>query len=171
MGPQGLKPTSDWGLYAALKRRSSTVLQASDLFWIVGVRFADGGVGIFRGRRWFLDGRWHGFGGGAEAEGRERGRDEIWIEMHGVQMQELGEGFGVPTLSQKAREGWGTLGWMASTGDSSRHPERRRYNLKGRWNSHPLAKRREKDGAPWVVIGQRARSTAGSSPRLQPGAE
>jgi hypothetical protein len=66
----------------------------SDFFWFVGIGFADGGVGIFWRRRRFLDGRGHGFGGSAEAEGRERRRDEVAVEVHGVQMQELGEGFG-----------------------------------------------------------------------------
>ncbi len=66
----------------------------SDFFWFVGIGFADGSVGIFWRRGRFLDGRRHGFGGSAETQGREFRCDEIWVEVHGVQMQELGEGFG-----------------------------------------------------------------------------
>ncbi len=88
------------------------------MFWFVGVGFADGGVGIFWRRGRFLDGRGHGFGGGAEAEGWKRRRDEIAVEVHGIQMRELGEGFGGlkslgssnPHPLANTREGWGTLG-------------------------------------------------------------
>jgi len=65
----------------------------SNLVWFLGVGLAHGGVGIFRRGGRLLDWRGHGFGGGAEAEGREWGRrDEIWVEVHGDQMREWGEG-------------------------------------------------------------------------------
>jgi hypothetical protein len=68
---------------------------------LVGVGFADGSVGIFWWRGRFLDGRRHGLGGSAETKGRECRRDEIRVGMHGIQMQELGQGFGAFKSSER----------------------------------------------------------------------